>query len=73
MPKKGYEQTKEQEFSVKKWNDQAKRMGLFPLLKMVEVRDCSLCGEDVNVRNLTKHFKNKHFDEYYRLVMEVYK
>ncbi len=59
------------EFSVKKWNNQAKSMGLFPLLKMIEVRDCLICGEQVNVMSLTKHLKNKHFDEYYKIVMET--
>jgi hypothetical protein len=64
---------KEEDFNIKDWNDQARRMGLFPLLKMIEVRTCLICGEDVNVKSLTKHLKNKHFDEYYKIVMGVCK
>lgn len=59
----------EKEMTLKECNDYIKSIGLYPLGKMIEVTDCKICGEQVNVRNLMKHLKNKHFDIFYKIVM----
>ena len=58
--------------SVKNWNNHMKKIGMYPQAKMIILVTCGLCGEEINEKAFVRHIKNKHFDEYYKIVMKLY-